>query len=32
MNVIADALSRRDNEKGEVMAISAPHFDFIERL
>jgi hypothetical protein len=31
-NVVADALARRDNEEGEVMAISAPHFDFIERL
>jgi hypothetical protein len=31
-NVVADALSRRDNEEGEVMAISAPRFDFIERL
>jgi hypothetical protein len=32
MNLIADALSRRDNEEGEVLAISAPRFDFIERL
>jgi hypothetical protein len=32
MNVVADALSHRDNEEGEVMAISTPHFDFIERL
>jgi hypothetical protein len=31
-NVVADALSRRDNEEGEVLAISAPRFDFIERL
>jgi hypothetical protein len=31
-NVIADALSHRDNEEGEVMAISAPRSDFIERL
>jgi hypothetical protein len=30
-NVVADALSRR-NEEGEVMAILAPRFDFIERL
>jgi hypothetical protein len=30
-NVVADALSHR-NEEGEVMAISAPRFDFIERL
>jgi hypothetical protein len=31
-NVVADALSHRDNEEGEVMAISAPRFDFIESL
>jgi hypothetical protein len=31
-NVVADALSHRDNEEGEVLAISAPRFDFIERL
>jgi hypothetical protein len=31
-NVVADALSRRDTDEGEVMAISAPRFDFIERL
>jgi hypothetical protein len=31
-NTIADALSRRDNEEGELLAISAPRFDFIERL
>jgi hypothetical protein len=31
-NVVADALSRRDQDNGEVMAISAPRFDFIERL
>jgi hypothetical protein len=31
-NVVTDALSRRDNEEGEVMAISAPRFDFIECL
>jgi hypothetical protein len=30
-NVVVDALSRRDNEEGEVLAISAPRFDFIER-
>jgi hypothetical protein len=31
-NVVTDALSRRDNEEVEVLAISAPRFDFIERL
>jgi hypothetical protein len=31
-NVVADALSRRDSAEGEVLAISAPRFDFIERL
>jgi hypothetical protein len=31
-NTMADALSRRDNEEGELLAISAPRFDFIERL
>jgi hypothetical protein len=31
-NVVADALSRRDQDDGEVMAVSAPRFDFIERL
>jgi hypothetical protein len=31
-NVVADALSRRDNEEGEVLTISAPRFDFIEHL
>lgn len=31
-NTVADALSRRDNEEGELLAISAPRFDFIERL
>jgi hypothetical protein len=30
-NIVADALSRRDTE-GELMAISAPRFDFIARL
>jgi hypothetical protein len=29
---VADALSRRDTEEGVVLAISAPRFDFIERL
>ena len=31
-NTVADALSRRDNEEGELLAISAPRFDFIECL
>jgi hypothetical protein len=31
-NVVTDALSRLDNDVGEVMAISAPRFDFIKRL
>jgi hypothetical protein len=31
-NTVADALSRRDNEEGELLAILAPRFDFIERL
>ena len=32
MNVVADALSRRDTDEGVVLAISAPQFDFITRL
>jgi hypothetical protein len=32
MNTVADALSRRDVEEGELLAISSPRFDFIERL
>jgi hypothetical protein len=32
MNTIVDAISRRDNEEGELLAISVPWFDFIERL
>jgi hypothetical protein len=32
MNTVADALSRSDTEEGAVLAISAPHFDFIGRL
>jgi hypothetical protein len=32
MNIVTDALSRRDNEEGEVMAILAPRFNFIECL
>jgi hypothetical protein len=31
-NVVADALSRRDTEEGELLAVSAPRFDFISRL
>ena len=31
-NVVADALSRRNTEEGELLAISAPRFDFISRL
>jgi hypothetical protein len=31
-NNITDALSRRDNEETELLAISAPRFDFIDRL
>jgi hypothetical protein len=31
-NTVADALSRRDPDEGTLMAISAPHFDFVERL
>jgi hypothetical protein len=31
-NTVVDALSRRDNEEGELLAISAPRFDFVERL
>jgi hypothetical protein len=32
-NTIVDALSRRDTcEEGSVLALSAPHFDFIDRL
>jgi hypothetical protein len=30
--VVADALSRRDTEEGAVLALSAPRFDYIERL
>ena len=30
-NTVADALSRRDTEEGELLAVTAPHFDFIER-
>jgi hypothetical protein len=31
-NVVADALSRRDTEEGDLLALSAPWFDFIDRL
>ena len=31
-NTVADALSCRDTDEGEVLAISAPRFDFIGRL
>jgi hypothetical protein len=33
MNTIADALSRRDTStEGSVLALSAPRFDFVDRL
>ena len=32
MNTMADALSRHNTEEGIVLAISAPRFDYIERL
>jgi hypothetical protein len=31
-NTVTDALSLCDNEEGELLAISAPRFDFVERL
>jgi len=31
-NTVADALSRRDTEEGAVLAVSAPRFDYINRL
>jgi hypothetical protein len=31
-NAVADALSRRDTEDGELLAISGPRFDFVDRL
>jgi len=31
-NAVADALSRRDTPEGTVLAISAPRFDYIDRL
>lgn len=32
MNIVADALSRRDAEESAILAISAPRFDFIDKL
>jgi hypothetical protein len=34
LNTVVDALSRRDTEAngGAVLAVSAPHFDFITHL
>ena len=31
-NAVADALSRHDTEEGALLALSAPCFDFIDRL
>jgi hypothetical protein len=31
-NAVADVLSRRDTEEGVLLALSAPRFDFIDRL
>ncbi|WVZ81753.1 LOW QUALITY PROTEIN: hypothetical protein U9M48_029095 [Paspalum notatum var. saurae] len=31
-NAVADALSRRDTEEGELLVLCAPRFDFIDRL
>jgi hypothetical protein len=31
-NAVADALSRRDTEDGQLLAISGPRFDFVDRL
>jgi hypothetical protein len=31
-NVVADALTRRDTEEGDLLALSAPRFDFIDHL
>jgi hypothetical protein len=31
-NTVVDVLSRRDTEEGTMLAISAPRFDFIDRL
>jgi len=32
MNMVVNALSRHDTEEGAVLAISAPRFNYIERL
>ena len=32
LNMVADALSRHDTEDGAVLAVSAPRFDYIDRL
>jgi hypothetical protein len=32
MNAVADALSRRDTVEGELLALSAPCFDFLDKL
>jgi hypothetical protein len=31
-NTVADALSRRDTEEGSLLAISTPHFNFVDCL
>jgi hypothetical protein len=31
-NAVADALSRRDTMEGELLALSAPRFDFLDKL
>jgi hypothetical protein len=31
-NAVANALSRRDTGEGELLALSAPRFDFIDKL
>ena len=31
-NAVADALSRRDTEDGAILSLSAPRFDFVDRL
>ena len=31
-NAVADALSRRDTEEGALLVLSAPRFDFVDRL
>ena len=32
MNTVADALSRHNTEEAVAMAVSGPHFDFVDRL